>query len=126
MPAFTIPPTNDDIADLAEQALSAVPVQLARFVQDLALRVEDAADAMTLRQLGLGSLWEVSGLYRGGADGQGDGPDLIVLYRQPLLLEWIETGESLFRIVRATVVREIMQYFKFSETDMARIERLLD
>jgi acetylglutamate kinase len=50
-------------------------------------------------------------------------PDLIFLYRQPILLEWIETAEDLPRLVRSVLVHEIAHHFGFSDADIEAIER---
>jgi predicted Zn-dependent protease with MMP-like domain len=50
-------------------------------------------------------------------------PDLIFLYRQPILLEWIETGEDLYRLVRSVLIHEIAHHFGFSDDDIVRLER---
>jgi predicted Zn-dependent protease with MMP-like domain len=53
-------------------------------------------------------------------------PDLIFLYRQPILLEWIETGEDLYRLVRSVLIHEIAHHFGFSDEEIAAIERESD
>jgi len=128
MTHFTTPPSADDIADLAESALAALPPELARHVRGVAIQVEDAADDETLAGLGLDTPWALSGLYRGVPIGRKSvldppaAPDMIFLYREALLLEWIETGEDLSRLVRSVLIHEIAHHFGFSDDDIARIE----
>jgi acetylglutamate kinase len=50
-------------------------------------------------------------------------PDSITLYREPILLEWVETGEDLFRLVRNVLIHEIAHHFGFSDDDIERLER---
>jgi predicted Zn-dependent protease with MMP-like domain len=132
MPEFTTPPSPDDIADLAERALDAIPPELSRHVRGVAIQVEDAADDDTLHDLGLESPWELAGLYHGVPIGHKSAldiprpPDMIFLYREALLLEWIETGEDLFRLVRSVLIHEIAHHFGFSDADIERIENSLD
>jgi predicted Zn-dependent protease with MMP-like domain len=132
MARFTTPPSPDDIADLADRALAAIPPELSRHVRGVSIQVEDAADDETLARLGLDSPWELSGLYHGVPLGHKStldvprGPDMIFLYREPLLLEWIETGEDLFRLVRSVLVHEIAHHFGFSDEDIERIEDSLE
>ncbi len=45
-------------------------------------------------------------------------PDMIFLYRQPILLEWIETGEDLHRLVRSVLIHETAHHFGFSDADI--------
>ncbi len=122
-------PSADLIADLAEEALAGIPAVLREHVRGVSILVEDAADDETLDALGLDSVWDLTGLYRGIPFGQAEGvdvrhaPDMILLYREPILLEWIETGEDLRRLVRTVLIHEIAHHFGFSDADIARLER---
>ena len=124
-----LPPSADFIADLAEEALAAIPASLRERVRSVSILVEDAADDETLGALGLDNAWDLTGLYRGIPFGQAEavdvrhGPDMILLYREPILLEWIETGEDLHRLVRTVLIHEIAHHFGFSDADIARLER---
>ena len=128
MPTYTLPPAPEDIADLADRALAAMPDTLRRRVRGVSILVEEVADDETLGELGIENAWELTGLYRGVPLGQKDAgstpqaPDLIVLYREPILLEWIETGEDLFRLVRNVLIHEIAHHFGYSEEGIARLE----
>lgn len=131
-PAFGRPPSLDDISALAERALAAIPARLRRHVQDVGIGVEEMPDDATLDDLGIESAWELTGLYHGtplterSVSDIARQPDLISLFRQPILLEWIETGEDLFRLVRNVVVHEIAHHFGFSDADIAGLEREMD
>ena len=128
-PDFGPPPSLDDIADRAERALAAIPPRLARHIAGTGITVEEMPDAETLDELGIESAWDLTGLYRGipltqrSVSDVARQPDLIFLYRQPILLEWVETGEDLFRLVRNVVVHEIAHHFGFSDRDIADLEQ---
>lgn len=130
--AFSTPPSADDIADLADRAFAAIPARLARHVQGVGISVEEMPDDATLDELGIGSAWDLTGLYVGtplterSLDAIAPQPDLIFLYRQPILLEWVETGEDLYRLVRNVLVHEIAHHFGFSDPDIEAIEREMD
>ena len=85
---------------------------------------------MTVAEMGLESPWELTGLYRGVPLTQKSvldvphAPDTILLFREPILLEWIETGEDLFRLVRNVLLHEIGHHFGLSDADIARLEGL--
>lgn len=125
---FSTPPGLDDLVEMAEHALAAIPAPLRDLVRGTAILVEDAPDDETLREMGLDSPWELTGLYQGvplTAKSAGDvprEPDRIFLYREPILLEWIETGEDLFRLVRNVLIHEIGHHFGLSDEDIARLE----
>ncbi len=132
IPAFGLPPTIDDIANMAERALATIPLRLARHVHGVGIAVDDMPDEETLDELDIESAWELTGLYRGTPLTQRSvsdpvrEPDLIFLYREPILLEWIETGEDLFRLVRNVVVHEIAHHFGFSDADIEALEQEMD
>jgi acetylglutamate kinase len=122
------PPSLDDILELAETALSAIPQQLRNLVGGTVMAVEEAPDDEVLAEMGMESPWELTGLYRGTPLTQKSvldipaEPDTIVLFREPILLEWIETGEDLFRLVRNVLIHEIGHHFGLSDADISRLE----
>ena len=122
------PPTIEDIVEMAEQAFAAIPQELREMVRGAAIVVEDVADEETASEVGLDSPWALTGLYRGRPLTQRSvldtpaEPDTITLYREPILLEWIETGEDLFRLVRNVLIHEIAHHFGFSDDDIDRLE----
>ena len=122
------PPSANDLAELAERAFAAIPHRLARHVENVGIRVEEMPDDDVLRDLDIESPWDLTGLYSGtpltrrSVDDLARPPDLIFLYRQPILLEWIETDEDLYRLVRNVLVHEIAHHFGFSDADIAAIE----
>jgi acetylglutamate kinase len=129
---FGPPPSSDDIADLAEQALASIPQRLARHVSGVGIVVDDAADDELLEEMGLGSPWELTGLYRGtplnmrSVSDVVRQPDMIHLFREPILLEWIETGEDLARLVRSVLIHEVAHHFGFSDADIEALEAEAD
>jgi acetylglutamate kinase len=124
----TVPPSLDDIVEMAEAAFSAIPQVLRDLVRGTAIMVEEVPDDETLEGLGIESPWELTGLYRGIPLTQKSvldvpqEPDTILLFREPILLEWIETGEDLFRLVRNVLIHEIGHHFGLSDDDITRLE----
>ena len=90
--------------------------------------VEDVADDDTLAEMGIEDPWELTGLYRGIPLTQKSvldvpsQPDTVFLYREPILLEWIETEVDLFHLVRNVLIHEIGHHFGLSDEDIARLE----
>jgi acetylglutamate kinase len=125
----TTPPSTDDIIQMAEHALDAIPAELRAMVRGVAIMVEDVANDETLAAMGLENPWDLTGLYSGTPLTQKSvldvalQPDTIFLYREPILLEWIETGEELFRLVRNVLIHEIGHHLGLSDADIDRLER---
>lgn len=125
---FTTAPTLAEIEALAEAAIAGIPERLRRHVSNLAVMVEGLADDETLEEMGIESPYDLTGLYRGTPIGQrhsddsGRMPDTIFLYRDAILLEWIEAGEDLTRLVRNVVIHEIAHHFGFSDAEIAALE----
>ncbi len=125
---FSTPPGLDDLVEMAEHALAAIPAPLRDLVRGTSILVEDTPDDEIIRDMGLESPWELTGLYQGvplTAKSVGDiprEPDRILLFREPILLEWIETGEDLFSLVRNVLIHEIGHHFGLSDDDIARLE----
>jgi acetylglutamate kinase len=125
---FSTPPATEDLVEMAQKALVAIPEPLRNMVRGIAILVEEVADDETLAEMGLDNPYELTGLYRGvpltrkSVTDVAREPDTILLYREPILLEWIETGEDLFRLVRNVVIHEIGHHFGFSDDDIARLE----
>ena len=128
MTRFQHPPTLEDIVEMAEDAFAAIPVELRELVRGAAIVVEEVADEETAAEVGLESPWALTGLYRGRPMTQRSvmdvpmEPDTITLYRGPILLEWVETGEDLFRLVRNVLIHEVAHHFGFSDEDIERLE----
>lgn len=123
-----LPPSLDDVQRLAEAALQTIPDELRRFIGDVTIRVEEFPDESTEREMELESPFDLLGLYRGvSLDQRSTGdvarqPDIIFLYRRPLLDYWCESGESLAHLVRHVLIHEIGHHFGFSDGDMEAIE----
>jgi len=113
---------------MAEAALAAIPDRLARHIAGIAILVEDLADDETLADLGIDNPWELTGLYRGiplterSVSDPVPFPQTIHLYRESILIEWIETGEDLNRLVASVLVHEVAHHFGFSDAEIERLE----
>jgi acetylglutamate kinase len=125
---YTTPPSEEDILAMAEQALADMPERLSRHVAGVAILVEDLADEETLAAFDIDNPWELTGLYRGipltqrSVSDPVPFPQSIMLYREAILVEWIETGEDLRKLVGSVLVHEIAHHFGFSDAEIERIE----
>ncbi|MBI3452338.1 MAG: metallopeptidase family protein [Rhodospirillales bacterium] len=113
---------------MAEAAFATIPAELRQHVGNVVFRVEDFCDEETEREMGLHGPFDLLGLYRGvdlarkGIHDVPHGPDMIFLYRRPILDYWCETGEDLAHVVRHVLIHEIGHHFGLSDDDMEAIE----
>ncbi|MGC2854560.1 metallopeptidase family protein [Novispirillum sp. DQ9] len=125
---YTTAPTCADIDALARAACADLPPELARFVDGVVISVEEFPDEEVEREMELESPFDLLGLYQGVALTEKsvhqvvEQPDMIFLYRRPLLDYWCESGEDLTHLIRHVIIHEIGHHFGFSDDDMERIE----
>lgn len=129
---FTTAPTLAELEAIAEKAAAGIPAELRSHVRNVLIRVEDFPDEETAQEMELESPFDLLGLYRGvGMPWQSVTqprlePDLIFLYRRPILDYWCETGEDLTHLVRHVLIHEIGHHFGFSDADMEALEAAAD
>ncbi len=122
---FTTPPTVDDIAVFARQALESLPDEISSKCDELILEVEEFPDDATAQDMELDTLYELLALYHSAKEISpgvqkkiANGEDKIVVYRRPILDVWCETGEDLGSLVREIIIEELARGFEFSEDDI--------
>ena len=95
----------------------------------LHVRVEDFPTEDILDEMDAESEFDLLGLFQGtGLPQQSQSdiarlPNLIWLYRRPILDYWAEHDETLGAIVKHVLVHEIGHHFGLSDVDMHAIER---
>lgn len=125
---FGAAPDADAIEGIARDTIARLPQTFAAHLGDVLLLVEEEADAETLAALGLEHPLDLTGLYHGRPLGEkssmdsGTMPDRIHLYRQAILVEWVETGVRLDDLVRHVTIHEIGHHFGLSDDDMHALE----
>ncbi len=123
-----LPPSLADLEALANAAFKSLPAQFRRQIKNVVIRVEEFPDEETEREMELESPFDILGLYRGVAlahksfSDPSPMPDMVFLYRRPILDYWCETGEDLAHVVRHVLIHEIGHQFGFSDDDMDAIE----
>jgi predicted Zn-dependent protease with MMP-like domain len=129
MQAMHIAPTLADIERLAQAAVETLPDLFRQHLHSVILRVEDFPDERVMAAMGLESEWDLLGLYWGrhvGMKGDlptGALPDMIFLYRRPLLEVWADGEDSLEALVTHVLVHEVGHHFGLSDEAMDAIER---
>jgi len=100
--------------------------------QDLVIRVEDFPTAEVVEEMEVESEFELLGLFHGvGLPFRHDSapvqmPNIIWLYRRPILDYWAEHEETLGAIVTHVLVHEIGHHFGLSDGDIEAIEQEVD
>ena len=122
-------PSLADVERLADAAFARLPAAFRRLCEGVVVRVEDFPDDETLREMGLESPFDLLGLFRGTALAQagatfetGQFPNMVWLYRRPLIDYWAEHEETFGHLVAHVLVHEIGHHFGLSDDDMAAIE----
>lgn len=118
------------IEALAREALAGLPSEFAGHAQDVAIRVAEFAPEEMLDELQIDDGFELTGLYDGipvtekSVADQPGGPDIVWLFRRPILDEWAARGNvTLGELVAHIVTHELAHHFGWSDEDIARIDR---
>ena len=123
------PPSLEAIQALAEAALTRLPEMFRRRFGSLVILVEDFPDIETLSAMGLDSPFDLLGLYQGvdltrsWSNDVMTQPNMIHLYRRPILDAWAEGEDSLGAVVTHVLIHEIGHHFGLSDEAMEAIER---
>ncbi|MFO1038371.1 MAG: metallopeptidase family protein [Geminicoccaceae bacterium] len=129
MTAAERPPTADRLGEIAEAILANFPAELRQLVGLVAIKIQDWADDETLDAMEIEDPLDLTGLYQGVPIGERAGlglppelPELIFLFRMPILFEWCERGCALKEVVFDVLTHEIGHHFGLDETAALRLE----
>jgi predicted Zn-dependent protease with MMP-like domain len=124
-----VAPSLDDIEALAQETFAKLPAEFRALSEGVIIHVVDFPDEETLEQMNAGSEFDLLGLFRGrglahrgASDETGALPNMIWLYRRPLLDFWCEGEDTLGEVVAHVLVHEIGHHFGLSDEDMEAIE----
>lgn len=122
-------PSLEAFEALALDAFAALPAEFRALCEGVVVRVDDFPDEETLDDLGAESEFDLLGLFRGRGLAHapatletGVHPNMVWLYRRPILDYWADHDEALGDIVTHVLVHEIGHHFGLSDEDMERIE----
>ena len=122
-------PALEDFESIGRIAYDGLPVEFRRLIGDVLIRVADFPEDEVLDELGIESEFGLLGLFQGvglahaaSTPATGQLPNMIWLYRRPILDYWAEHEETLGAIITHVLIHEIGHHFGLSDDDMERIE----
>lgn len=127
----TVAPGVERIEAIARATIAKLPPEFAAHLDNVVLHIEEFADETTLDEMGIEDPFALTGLYTGLPVGEksvshsGTMPDMIHLFRRPILDEWVETGVTLEALVAHVVIHEIGHHFGLSDADMHALEDMV-
>jgi predicted Zn-dependent protease with MMP-like domain len=122
-------PSLAEFERMTEDAFDRLPEPFRKLCDGVVIRVEDFPDDETLNYMGCDSAFDLLGLFRGIGLAQGVAtsqtgqfPNMVWLYRRPILDYWAEHDETLGHLVTHVLIHEIGHHFGLSDADMEAIE----
>ncbi len=122
-------PSLDEFEVIATEAFRRLPPRFRSRCDGVVIRVEDYPTDEVLDSMGIESELELMGLFQGvGLPFQAESapvqmPNMVWLYRVPILLYWAEHDETLGAVITHVLVHEIGHHFGLSDRDMDEIEQ---
>jgi predicted Zn-dependent protease with MMP-like domain len=113
---------------IADSAFARLPQKFRALCEGLVIRVDDFPEDKVLDDLGAETEFDLLGLFQGvGLPFRSESapvqmPNMIWLYRRPILDYWAEHEETLGAIITHVLVHEIGHHFGLSDDDMRAIE----
>jgi len=120
-------PSLEEFEVLAIEAFRRLPETFRALCADLVIRIEDFPTDEVLDRMDARSEFDLLGLFQGvGLPFRSESvthmPNMIWLYRRPILDYWAEHDDTLGEIVTHVLVHEIGHHFGMSDDDMEAIE----
>jgi predicted Zn-dependent protease with MMP-like domain len=121
-------PSLAELEVLAGEVFRRLPKRFRNLAADVVIRVDDFPTDDVLDEMGAETEFDLLGLFQGvGLPFRSESaavqmPNMIWLYRRPILDYWAEHDETLGAIVKHVLVHEIGHHFGLSDADMAAIE----
>ncbi len=121
-------PSLAELEILASDVYRRLPHRFRKLCADLVIQVDDFPTEEVLDHMGAESEFDLLGLFQGvGLPFRAESdpiqmPNMIWLYRRPILDYWAEHDETLGDVVKHVLVHEIGHHFGISDADMEAIE----
>jgi predicted Zn-dependent protease with MMP-like domain len=121
-------PSLAEMEIMAHEVFARLPLRFRELCEGVIIRVDDFPTEEVLDEMQAESEFDLLGLFHGtGLPHQSHGdiarlPNMVWLYRRPILDYWAENDETLGDIVRHVLIHEIGHHFGLSDDDMEAIE----
>jgi predicted Zn-dependent protease with MMP-like domain len=121
-------PSLAELEVLAGEVFRRLPKRFRDLAAEVVIRVDDFPTDDVLDEMGTQTEFDLLGLFQGvGLPFRSESaavqmPNMIWLYRRPILDYWADHDETLGAIVKHVLVHEIGHHFGLSDADMAAIE----
>ena len=121
-------PSLAEFEEMAHESFGKLPDEFRALCEGVIIRVDDFPTDEVLDELGAQTEFELLGLFQGIGLPQRSNqdiapmPNMIWLYRRPILDYWAEHDETLGHIVSHVLIHEIGHHFGLSDDDMEAIE----
>jgi len=121
-------PSLAELEALAMDVFQGLPEKFRALCTDLVIQVEDFATDEILDHMGIDDPFDLMGLFQGiglpfrSEAVSGTMPNMVWLYRRPILDYWAEHEDPLGAVIAHVLVHEIGHHFGLSDADMEAIE----
>ena len=121
-------PSLAEMERMAHEIFERLPRRFRDLCEGVIIRVDDFPTEEVLDEMEAESEFDLLGLFQGtGLPHQSHGdiarlPNMVWLYRRPILDYWAEHDEALGDIVRHVLIHEIGHHFGLSDDDIEAIE----
>jgi predicted Zn-dependent protease with MMP-like domain len=121
-------PSLAEMEATAHEIFEGLPAEFRTLCEGVIIRVDDFPSEEVLDELKAETEFDLLGLFQGvglpfrSNDDIARLPNMIWLYRRPILDYWAEHDEELGHIVRHVLIHEIGHHFGLSDADMDAIE----
>jgi predicted Zn-dependent protease with MMP-like domain len=127
-----VAPSLAEMEAIAEEAYARLPTTFRALCEGLVIHVDDFPSDEVLRDMACETEFDLLGLFHGvGLPFQSVSdpqrmPNMVWLYRRPIIDYWAEHEETLGHVITHVLVHEIGHHFGLSDEDMEAIEKAAD
>src|SRR5919106_3514148 len=113
---------------MAHDVFGRLPKTFRDLCEGVIIRVDDFPTDEVLEEMQAQSEFDLLGLFQGvglpfrSESASGEMPNMVWLYRRPILDYWAENEETLGDIITHVLIHEIGHHFGLSDEDMEEIE----